>query len=56
MKVTKDELRGMTTENEAWYIDCGEHPTAFISDDLFNRILEDLHRLAAIEDGQEEMF
>jgi hypothetical protein len=43
----------MSTQNEAWRDDMAEHPTAFISDDLFDRILEDLHALAAREAGQQ---
>lgn len=39
-----------------WHTDRGEHPTAFISDDLFDRILEDLRAMAQVEDGQEVLF
>jgi hypothetical protein len=56
MKVTPDELRTMASENEAWHNQRGEHPTAFISDDLFDRILDDLHTLAASEAGQGSLF
>ena len=56
MKVTRDELRNMAVSKALWDIERVEHPTAFISDDLFSRILDDLHRLAAILDGQEGLF
>ncbi len=56
MMVTKDELRGMDSSNTTWKDDRGYHPVWSISDDLFDRILDDLHRLAAIEDGQGKLL
>jgi hypothetical protein len=55
MRVTREELRGLVDENDRWHRGMSEHPTASISDDLFDRILADLHALAASEDGQGEL-
>lgn len=56
MQVTPEELEGMTRQNEAWHNQRAEHPTVWISDDLFDRILADLQRLRAIEVGQGELL
>lgn len=55
MEVTKAELRDMADRNDTWKDGKGDHPTLFISDDLFDRILDDLHELAKIESGQGEL-
>jgi hypothetical protein len=52
MKVTKAELRDLADRNDTWKDGKGDHPTLFISDDLFDRVLDDLHELARVESGQ----
>ena len=42
MRVTDEEIDRMDLDNLLWHQGNGEHPTAYISDDLFDRILEDL--------------
>lgn len=55
MKVTKAELRDLADRNDLWKDGNGDHPTAFIDDELLDRILEDLHELAKTEAGQGEL-